>query len=107
MEGRGPIGGRPRRLGCIFGGTDGAAVERVAAELVGVDPDELRTLRAARDLGFGTADLADIDIDGPPLEELKVSDFELPVLMPIGFSIPRLITGTIRHFLQVRRRRSA
>ncbi len=107
MEGRGPIGGRPRRLGLIFGGTDGPAVERIAAELVAVDPDELRTLRAARDMGFGTTDLADIDIDGPPLQEIRVDDFELPVLMPIGFSVPRLITGTIRQFLHLRRRRSA
>lgn len=96
MEGKGPVSGTPRPIGAIAASTDGAALERVSAEIVGVRPDELRTLRAARELGVGTTDLDRIEIVGTPLEEVQVADFDLPRQVPIGFSIPRFVKGSVR-----------
>ena len=97
MEGKGPIGGTPRPLGLVLASTDGPALERVSVELVGLKPAKLRTLQAARELDVGTPYLDRIDIDGPPLEDIRVKDFEIPRLMPIGFSLPRLVKGTFKN----------
>lgn len=53
MEGTGPIKGRPRWLNLIMASTDGPALERVPAEIIGIKPARLRTLAAARELGIG------------------------------------------------------
>lgn len=95
MEGLGPIRGSPFPLGLIMASTDGPALERVAADVVGVKPDDLRTLQAARELGVGTPFLDRIRIAGPSLSEIRRLDFKFPSLLPIGFSIPRLVKGAL------------
>jgi len=96
MQGKGPISGTPKPVGLIMASTDGTALERVAADLVGVRPARLRTLQAAAELGVGTPDLARIEVTGPSLKEIRVTDFELPRLLPLGFSIPRFVKGSFR-----------
>jgi uncharacterized protein (DUF362 family) len=97
MQGRGPMKGSPCKMGLILASTDGPALERVAADLVGVKPSRLRTLLAARELDVGTPYLDRIDIAGPPIAEVRPAEFEIPKLMPIGFSIPRLVKGALKH----------
>lgn len=96
MQGKGPISGTPKFMGLILAATDGPALERVAAELAGVAPHEIRTLQAARELEVGTPYLEQIDIAGPPLAEVKPADFEIPRLLPIGFSLPRFVKGSFK-----------
>ncbi len=102
MEGGGPIKGTPRDMHLLLASTDGPALERVAAEIVGLKPARLRTLQAAREMNVGTPFLDRINIQGPPLEEVKISDFEIPRLVPIGFSIPRLVKGAFKNAWIVR-----
>jgi uncharacterized protein (DUF362 family) len=97
MEGNGPVRGTPRPLGLLLASTDGPALERVCADLVGIKPAQLRTLAAARELDVGTPYLERIDVHGVPLPEARVSDFVLPKLLPIGFSIPRLVKGAFKN----------
>lgn len=97
MEGVGPIKGRPRAINLIMASTDGAALERVAVEIVGIKSARLRTLAAARELGVGVCHLDQIDIVGVPLNEARVDGFDLPALLPIGFSLPRLVKGAFRN----------
>ncbi len=96
MEGKGPINGTPRPMNLVLASTDGPAVERVAADLVGLKPSQLRTLQAARELEAGTPYLDRIEVIGPPLAEVRVSDFDLPRLIPIGFSLPRFVKGSFK-----------
>lgn len=97
MEGQGPIKGQPRALNLIMASTDGPALERVAAEIVGIKPARLRTLAAARELGVGVSHLDQIDVTGVPLAEARVAGFKLPYLLPIGFSLPRLVKGAFKN----------
>ena len=97
MEGIGPIKGTPRHLGLILASTDGAAIERIAADIVGIKPAELRTLRAARELEIGACHLDQIEIIGPAVRDIRVKDFIIPRLLPIGFSFPRLVRGTFKN----------
>jgi len=97
MEGKGPINGTARTMGLVMASTDGPALERVSVELVGLKPARLRTLRAARELDVGTPYLDRIDVVGAPLSEIGAADFVFPRLMPIGFSLPRLVKGTLKN----------
>jgi uncharacterized protein (DUF362 family)/NAD-dependent dihydropyrimidine dehydrogenase PreA subunit len=71
MEGEGPSGGRPRHVGRLLAAADAVALDAVAARLMGFGPDEVPYLAAARRRGQGTADLARIDVDGPPAEPVE------------------------------------
>lgn len=103
MEGLGPIKGTPRPMNLIMASTDGPAAERVAAEIIGIKPSTLRTLEAARELEAGTAHLDHIEVVGGDLRDFRVEDFQLPKLMPIGFSFPRWVKGTFKNAWIVRR----
>ena len=96
MEGNGPISGTPRQVGLVMASTDGAALERVSADLVGLKPARLRTLSAARELGVGTPYLERIDVVGADLAGLHLDDFKMPKMMPIGFSLPRFVRSTLK-----------
>jgi len=97
MEGNGPIKGVPRPLNLIMASTDAVALERVAADIVGIKPAQLRTLKAAKELEVGNPYIDKIDIIGPELDQIRVDDFWIPKLLPIGFSIPRLVKGALKN----------
>ncbi|AXA36696.1 hypothetical protein BRCON_1919 [Candidatus Sumerlaea chitinivorans] len=99
MEGNGPSNGKPRPLGVVMAATDAVAMDRVAVELVGLPWHQLTTLVAARDMGVGVTDLEKLELIGPPLDSLRCSTFELPLLMPISFSPYRVLRGLVRNYL--------
>ena len=97
MEKKGPSGGLPKEVSLIVGGIDGIAIDRVVAELLSVNPEDVPILRAARRLRVGEQDLSKIEISGEELSSVKPHDFILPELTPIGFGIIRVIQSVIKH----------
>ncbi len=90
MEGQGPSGGRPRDVGRVLASTDAVALDTVMAAMMGLEPRTVPMLKEAEDRGLGTADLEEIEIDGP-LE--VVPDFKTPGLgQGLGTWISRLAT---------------
>jgi uncharacterized protein (DUF362 family)/NAD-dependent dihydropyrimidine dehydrogenase PreA subunit len=65
MEGQGPSGGRPRHVGRLLAGTDAVALDTVMAAMMGLEPRTVPMLKETEDRGLGTADLEEIEIDGP------------------------------------------
>lgn len=62
----------PRHLGLVVMGNSQAAFDAVCCHIIGVDPREVAHLRLASERGFGSLDLADIEITGDvTLEEAK------------------------------------
>jgi uncharacterized protein (DUF362 family) len=90
MDGAGPIRGRTRPLGWLIGGTEPMALEIICSKLVNLDPEDLPLVRAARQMGFGSVEGDDIEILGDGLPESPCTDFELPKLIPIRFSLPHV-----------------
>lgn len=81
LDGMGPgAGGRPRPLGLIVCGTDGVAVDAVAAMLINFPPSAVPTCRAAAAAGAGVADPARIDVVGLPLAEARAARFDVPAV---------------------------
>jgi len=90
MEGQGPSGGRPRRLGRVLASTDAVALDTVMAAMMGLEPHTVPMLREAEDRGLGTTDLDAIELDGP-FEVVR--DFKAPgVGQGFGTWISRLAT---------------
>jgi uncharacterized protein (DUF362 family) len=96
MEGQGPARGTSRPLHLLAGGPDPVAVDTTCCQVVGQNPYQLCTLKAARRLGYGTWDPDRIALLGDPLSGFIVTDFEFPKLMPIFFSLPRLAKSYLR-----------
>ena len=97
MEETGPTGGLPKDVSLIIGGIDGVAIDRVVAELLSVNPQDVPILRAAERLQVGEQDLTKIEIAGEDISSARVEDFILPELKPIGFDIMRVMRSVIKH----------
>jgi uncharacterized protein (DUF362 family) len=97
MEETGPTGGVPRSVSLLIGGIDSIAIDRIVAELLSVKSQDVPILRAAERLSVGEQDLDKIEIAGEELTTVKMEDFALPELRPIGFNILRVIRSVMKH----------
>jgi uncharacterized protein (DUF362 family) len=99
MDGPGPINGRTRPLGWLIGSTDPIACEILCAKLINRKPDEFPVIRTARQIGFGCSRIEEIHIAGDDYTDDICTDFELPALIPIRFSLAHVCKSIIKQFL--------
>jgi len=71
MEGNGPIKGEPVDHRVAIAGTDYLAVDRVGAEVMGADFDNIRYLNYLWDQGCGEGDLTKIQVIGETIESCR------------------------------------
>ena len=102
MEGDGPGGGDPRRIGLIFAGSDGIAVDSAICKVLGLPPQGLLTNRIGSDLGLGVSRLKDIEIVGEGIDEVKVMGFRFPKSMEPQWGLPRPLRWLLRNSLTAR-----
>lgn len=72
MEGNGPTMGKPRQIGALIASDSPYACDRVCARLIGLEPDALETVRAAKERGLDGEFTLEGDADA-----LCVNDFDL------------------------------
>jgi len=99
MHGPGPIRGKSKSLGWLIGGVDPIACEMVCCRLIGIEPDQLPIVQAARQAGFGCSDLGRIEIVGAALPPTPCPGFELAPPMPVKFSFGRVCRSITRQLL--------
>lgn len=75
MEGEGPSGGKPRTIGALVGGCDPHQVDAVGARLIGLEPEQVTTLKAAKENGI----LKPYELVGDPIEPLILRNFDIPM----------------------------
>jgi len=63
--------GRSVDFGAIFASTDTVAVDAVASAAMGIQPFEVDTTRIAHERGLGVGDLAEIEVVGAAINEIK------------------------------------
>jgi len=97
MEGNGPGSGTPRPIGVIIAGRDPVAVDAVSARLVGVVPESLPILRAARAAGIGETRLDRIEVIGDPLASAAVSHFLLPPHAHLEWRLPEWARKSLKN----------
>ena len=72
MEGNGPTAGKPRHIGALLASDSPYACDVVCAQIIGLNPDEIETISAARERGLEPA----YDVFGTP-EQFYISDYDL------------------------------
>jgi len=77
MEGHGPSGGKPRKIGLILASFDCVALDAVSSRIIGYDPLFIDTTRIACQKGLGEGRLNKIEIKGEELENVIMPDFKL------------------------------
>lgn len=82
MEGDGPSAGQPRRIGVVLSSTDSYALDTVAAEIIGLKPESVPTIMAARGRGF-VSSLEEVELVGENLTNFRIKDYKAPK----GFSM--------------------
>jgi uncharacterized protein (DUF362 family) len=96
-EGNGPGQGEPRYLGMLGASQDVFALDRVVVEILGVNPDQVPTLRASHSMGKYKS-LEQIALAGTSIQSLQIHDWQLPTAMiPIDFGFPRILKSTFKH----------
>ncbi len=93
MEGNGPSGGTPRKIGYIMASADPVAMDSFCAAMMGIGYKGVPIITAAENAGLGTADLGRIDVvfwdtdsEGSVrgkadqmIERFRLRDFKIPV----------------------------
>lgn len=97
MERRGPSGGDSKQVSLIISGIDCIAIDRVAAEIININPAISPILKTAKLHGIGEQNLDEIEILGENLKSVLISDFKLPLLMPVGFGPIQVVKSFARH----------
>jgi uncharacterized protein (DUF362 family)/NAD-dependent dihydropyrimidine dehydrogenase PreA subunit len=79
MDGDGPSAGRPRDIGLLLASSDVHALDVAAITMVGGEPDDVWTVRAATERGLLPREGIDgIDVLGEPMESVMMDDFRMP-----------------------------
>jgi len=92
MEGDGPIGGDPKKIGVILAAKDPLALDLVMAKIAGFDPLALPLLAAAVKKGFKPYE---VETAGEELSGLQLKDFKPPYTFSASGT-----AGKIKSFLQ-------
>ncbi len=79
MEGNGPHGGTPRKIGAVLASGDYSAIDVATTRLMAMDPKKVSTITAAVERGLLKEDYSDVTIVGEPMESLIVKDYKRPV----------------------------
>ncbi len=75
MEGNGPTAGTPRPLGLVLSSENPYSLDMICAELTGMRPEDVPTIRAAASRGLGPSGLQEVEISGERPEQWKLTDF--------------------------------
>jgi ferredoxin len=98
MEGEGPSGGVPRPIGAILASGSYAALDVVAARLMAFEPDEIPTIRLAKERGLLPSDY-NVPTVGDDPNKLVVPDYRHPPTVMAGLS--RHLGGPLMRLMRV------
>lgn len=103
MEGNGPTGGKPKKLGLVFAGTNPHAADLAACSFIGFDPQKIPTLAEAAARGLCPKDASELTLcgDGADAETVK---FLLPdsIALEFGGKLPGFLSRPIAKLLTPR-----
>ncbi|NIO49664.1 MAG: DUF362 domain-containing protein [Candidatus Aminicenantes bacterium] len=98
MQGEGPSGGNPKRVGLIIASQDSVAVDAVASRIVGFNPMNIFTTQNAHERGLGIGKIEKIEIAGEDISGVEVRNFKHSAVAA-GF-IKRKIPSFLHGFVQ-------
>ena len=97
MEGNGPGSGDPVQLGALLASSHPMALDTVATAMVNLPEQSVWTQRVARQTGRQGVDLAEIELLGVPLANLKTTRFRPAKSSDVNFGLPRPVKNLIKN----------
>jgi uncharacterized protein (DUF362 family)/NAD-dependent dihydropyrimidine dehydrogenase PreA subunit len=79
MEGEGPANGILRQTNVILTSRDAVALDAVATAIIGLNPEDIDTIRYCDERGLGVGRLEAIEVTGESIRSVAVPDFQPPV----------------------------
>lgn len=98
MEGEGPSGGVPRKVGVLMASDNPYAVDVVACNIINLDPKSVPTVQRSIERGLLKGNLSDINTVGCPIEKKIIKDFKIPDAKSRSFgdkAIPKFLVKGI------------
>ncbi len=98
MEGDGPAAGDKRQVGLVLAAQNPYALDLAALHIIGMNPADVPAVVEARRRGISGGSLEDIEIQGLPLQDIKLKPFRYPVtrrVSALGGKIPRSLENFI------------
>lgn len=92
MEGRGPSGGDPRKIGLIMASRSATAMDFVATTVLGMDPLTVPTVKRAFERGSGPGKLAEVTVYGENVASVTLKDFKKAETMDMS-RLPPAVMG--------------
>ena len=102
MEGEGPGSGDPVKIGALLAGAHPQAVDTVAAELLGLRPQQVWTQQKALDTQRPGAQLAEIELAGEALPHLRMTGFRPAKMTDVNFGLKGILKRTLKQSLTAR-----
>jgi len=101
MEGDGPSSGSPRWTNLILASADPVAIDVVASDIIGLQPDTVPTTKLAAEAGLGIGWIEALEIVGEKLSKVRIPDFKLTSNRKMEL-IPPLLAKILGHYVWVR-----
>ncbi len=99
MEGDGPGSGDPVHVGALLAGADALAVDTAAAELVGLNPEQIWPQMIAQKTGRHGSRLDEVEIVGDALAALRPASFKASKVTDVNFGLPEFLRRPLRQSL--------
>ncbi len=87
MEGEGPHGGTPRRVGLILASTNPVALDAVAGEIIGLPGNRNPVLTEAKKRNWAPWRFEDVDLIGLERKKLRIPGFKRPATYHEGHGL--------------------
>ncbi|MHA1105439.1 MAG: DUF362 domain-containing protein [Promethearchaeota archaeon] len=94
QEGQGPSAGDVVKMDVILAGYDPVALDTVACQITGINPNNVIHLKKAEEKHLGTMAMGEIEILGSSVEEV-FRKFKKPKIRPVSAPLPRWLANYI------------
>lgn len=85
MEGSGPSGGSPRKIGAVIASESPYLVDMVATTMIGIKFSEVYTIMNSIERGLCPPNLSEVKILGGNISDFEIKDYRLPVGRSLSF----------------------
>ncbi|HEY49757.1 MAG TPA: DUF362 domain-containing protein [Dehalococcoidia bacterium] len=97
MDGNGPRGGNPKKLGVMLFSTDPVALDSVVCKIIDLHPEIVPTSKPGEESGLGTYHYENIEVVGANIEEFIARDFHVARRPPVARK-----SGRVKSFMRDR-----
>ncbi len=95
MEGNGPRGGKPRKIGALLISSDPVALDAVACKIIDLNPSFVPTSEPGEKAGLGTYHDENIEVIGGNLIDFICKDFDV-----VRRPVEHITSGVIRTYIK-------